>query len=530
MTIAKKITRIAALLILVILTLGGLSSWKIFQMGHSIRGVVDVDTPLAENISDIEIHKLEQSLSLRTGVLEGMEHGASSSGFLAEISHFQSLNTAVDEELLHIEEVILKASVHSDDPVLVKVVSLIKKAEDIHHKLGEQGKALFNDIRRNSEFTVEDLDQHLERLLPLDDQLSQVLSESHDKIKTKLHAAGQDLEKAEETLLLMQSVLAVTFLILGVVVSYGMSRIMQQLGGDPSELASMAKRIAEGELREEPLAPVTSSSVMASMLIMQNRLAEVISEVTRVSKMVQAGAQELSRGSLGLSERSEQQAATLEMTAASSEEIASTVQKNLENTVSARELVERTSLRAAKGGDTANDAVKAMEGISSAGEEVSAIVGVIDEIAFQTNLLALNAAVEAARAGEQGRGFAVVATEVRQLAGRSALAAKEIKVLIEENVRRVEDGSALVINSGNELASVVDSVEELNNLIAQIATSSEDQSFGTNQINRALVQLDTATQQNSALVEESSATSEHLAQLAVQLDQNISFFRVSRAA
>lgn len=530
MSIAKKTTSLAAFLILAILSLGGFVSWGLYQMGHSIRGVIDIDTPLFESLSEIEIHKLEQNLSLREGVLEGMEHGASSSGFLAAISRFESLSTAVGKELLYIEEVLLEAAIHSDDPALNQVLSLVKKTEVVHHKFGELGKALFSDFRTKPAFSVEDMDIHLSGLLSLDKQMSQMLDESHREIKEKLHKSGKDLARMEETLLAIQLVLATVFLFLCAVVFYGVYRIMQQLGGDPSELASMAKRIAEGELREDSLSLDDNNSVMASMVIMQNRLAEVISEVKRVSKMVHSGAQELSQSSLGLSDRTESQAATLEMTAASTEQIASTVQSNVENTASARKLTERTGLRAAKGGDTANDAVKAMEGISDASEKVSAIVGVIDEIAFQTNLLALNAAVEAARAGEQGRGFAVVATEVRQLAGRSASAAKEIKELIEENVNRVQEGSALVINSGNELSSVVESFEALNNLIAQIAISSEGQSSDVNQINQSLMQIDTSTQQNSALVEESSAISQNLAELAEQLDQKISFFQVSQAA
>lgn len=520
------------LLMLGILTLGTFSTWGFYQMGHSIRGVVEIDTPLAENISDIEILKLEQSVSLRAGVLEGMEHGPTSSGFTSEVSHFNTLNTRVDEELLHIEEIIAEFSSHSNDTTLIQVDTLIKKAEAIHHELGTQGKALFSEIKENSAFTVKDLDRHMERMLPLDNQLSQVLEESHRKVADKLHASGLDLENTEEAMLVTQLVLAVFFLVIGTVVSLRVYRsVMQQLGGDPNELMSIAKRISEGELHEVSAVQIdTSSGVMASMIAMQSRLSEVVSEAAHISRMVHSGANELSQGSLGLAERSEAQAATLETTAASSEEISSTVQSNVENAIAARTLAESTSSRAAKGGTTATDAVKAMEGISNASGQVSAIVGVIDEIAFQTNLLALNAAVEAARAGEQGRGFAVVATEVRQLAGRSASAAKEIKELIEENVNRVQEGSALVISSGDELGRVVESIEELNTLIAHIALASEEQSLGVRQINDALVQLDTSTQQNTTLVEESSTTSQNLAQLAEQLDQKIGFFQVHQAA
>ncbi len=532
MTFYKKIVSMAAFLMIGVCILSGLSSWGFYQMGHSIREVVEFDMPLTENISDIEILNLKQSISLRTGILEGMEHGVSSSGYISEVARFNKLDKEVTEELLHIDELLSEDAMHADVPVVKQVIALIKQAEKIHDKLSHQGKALFSDLKNSSNFSVKDLDRHLELVLPLDDQLTTVLEEALILIKDKSHAEGRALEETEAAMLILQLVLSIAFLVIGTGVSFWASRsVMQQLGADPNELMYMAKRISDGELYEAPPAKVGSSiGVMESMLQMENRLIEVVSEVVNISGRVQSGTKELSLGSLGLAERTETQAATLETTATSSEEIASTVQSNVENTASARKLAEATSLRAAKGGNTASAAVDAMEGISNASEKVSAIVGVIDEIAFQTNLLALNAAVEAARAGEQGRGFAVVATEVRQLAGRSASAAKEIKELIGENVSRVQDGSALVVSSGSELASVVESIEKLSKLMGQIAISSEEQSEGVNQINHALAELDTATQQNTALVEESSATSQQLAEMADQLDQKIGFFQIHQAA
>ena len=258
-----------------------------------------------------------------------------------------------------------------------------------------------------------------------------------------------------------------------------------------------------------------------------DNMAEVVSKVKGVAAEVHRGADEISTGNANLSQRTEEQSSSLEETASSMEEMTTTVKQNADNAGQANQLAMAARDQAEKGGSVVNQAVKAMSDINDASKKIADIIGVIDDIAFQTNLLALNAAVEAARAGEQGRGFAVVASEVRSLAGRSATAAKEIKELIQDSVRKVEDGSVLVTQSGQTLEKIVASVKKVSDIVAEIAAASREQSSGIEQVNRAVMQMDELTQQNAALVEEATAASQAMAEQVRGLNQMLDRYRVN---
>jgi methyl-accepting chemotaxis protein len=246
-------------------------------------------------------------------------------------------------------------------------------------------------------------------------------------------------------------------------------------------------------------------------------VSDIVSGVKNAASEVLRGAEEISQGNANLSQRTEEQSSSLEETASSMEEMTSTVKQNADNAGQANQLATAARDQAEKGGAVVGSAVKAMTEINESSKKISDIIGVIDEIAFQTNLLALNAAVEAARAGEQGRGFAVVATEVRSLAGRSATAAKEIKELIQDSVRKVGDGSLLVTQSGQTLEQIVMSVKKVSDIVAEIAAASREQSSGIEQVNKAVMQMDEMTQQNAALVEQATAASQSMADQAREL-------------
>jgi methyl-accepting chemotaxis protein len=261
-----------------------------------------------------------------------------------------------------------------------------------------------------------------------------------------------------------------------------------------------------------------------------DNMAEVVSKVKSVAAEVHRGADEISSGNANLSQRTEEQSSSLEETASSMEEMTTTVKQNADNAGQANQLAMAARDQAEKGGSVVSQAVKAMADINEASKKIADIIGVIDDIAFQTNLLALNAAVEAARAGEQGRGFAVVASEVRSLAGRSATAAKEIKELIQDSVRKVEDGSVLVTQSGQTLEKIVASVKKVSDIVAEIAAASREQSSGIEQVNRAIMQMDELTQQNAALVEQATAASQAMAEQVRSLNEMLARYRVLEGA
>jgi methyl-accepting chemotaxis protein len=259
-------------------------------------------------------------------------------------------------------------------------------------------------------------------------------------------------------------------------------------------------------------------------------VAGVIRAMSNAATEVRTGADEISRGNLDLSQRTEQQASSLEETAASMEQMTSMVKSNADNAAQANQLAAAAREQAERGGKVVSSAVAAMQEINVASKKIADIIGVIDDIAFQTNLLALNAAVEAARAGEQGRGFAVVASEVRNLASRSAGAAKEIKILIQDSVAKVSDGARLVDDSGKALGEIVTGVKKVTDVMAEIAASSMEQASGIEQVNKAVTSMDTVTQQNAALVEEASAAAHTLTEQAANLTELIARYRLDKGA
>jgi methyl-accepting chemotaxis protein len=297
-----------------------------------------------------------------------------------------------------------------------------------------------------------------------------------------------------------------------------------------SQMQAMLNAVLAGNLAERiALEGKTGFFEALSRAVNQlaDNMAEIVSKVKFAAGEVYRGAEEISQGNGNLSQRTEEQSSSLEETASSMEEMTSTVKQNADNAGQANQLALAARDQAEKGGAVVAKAVRAMTDINDSSRRIADIIGVIDEIAFQTNLLALNAAVEAARAGEQGRGFAVVASEVRNLAGRSATAAKEIKDLIQDSVKKVGDGSVLVTHSGQTLEQIVASVKKVSDIVAEIAAASREQSTGIEQVNRAVMQMDELTQQNAALVEQATAASQAMAQQAGELNEMMSRYQLS---
>jgi methyl-accepting chemotaxis protein len=327
------------------------------------------------------------------------------------------------------------------------------------------------------------------------------------------------------TQLLLVAVLSV---VLAVGISFGIVRLLlSHLGGEPKDAATVAQRVGAGDLTQDiNLRANDAGSLMVAMKGMQASLMQVVQAVRNGSDAVAAASSEIAHGNHDLSARTEHQASTLEETSASIEELGAAVKHNADNALHASKLAMDASNLAAQGGEVVNQVVHTMKTIDESAQKIADIIGVIDGIAFQTNILALNAAVEAARAGEQGRGFAVVASEVRALAGRSAQAAKEIKVLIGSSVDRVGLGTQLADKAGATMAEVVHAIRRVNDLVAEISTANAEQSTGVNHVIEAVNQMDQATQQNAALVEQMAAAASGLQSQAQDLVRTVEQFRL----
>jgi methyl-accepting chemotaxis protein-1 (serine sensor receptor) len=302
--------------------------------------------------------------------------------------------------------------------------------------------------------------------------------------------------------------------------------LMRALGTEPGSLGEIVRRVADGDL--SPVAgaqTAPSASVLASMGAMQTSLMQLIGQVRTSADNVATGSSQIASGNQDLSSRTEQQASSLQETVSSMDELTSTVRQNAQNAQQASTLAANASEVAQKGSAVVGEVVATMTEIRQSSTKVADITGIIEGIAFQTNILALNAAVEAARAGEQGRGFAVVATEVRNLAQRSSSAAKEIKDLIGASVQKIHSGATLAGAAGKTMAEVTQAVARVTDIMGEIATASDEQSRGIEQVNLAITQMDVVTQQNAALVEEAAAASTSLEEQGRQLTQAVAFFR-----
>jgi methyl-accepting chemotaxis protein len=327
------------------------------------------------------------------------------------------------------------------------------------------------------------------------------------------------------TALRIIAIVAVVAMLLAIVAALLITRsVVRPL----SRAVEVARTVAAGDLTShiEVQGNDEAAQMMLALKDMNASLAKLVSEVRTGSDEIATAANEIASGNLELSSRTEQQAGSLEETASSMEEMTSTVRQNAENALQANQLAASASDVARRGGDVVARVVETMGDIDVASRKIVEIIAVIDGIAFQTNILALNAAVEAARAGEQGRGFAVVASEVRNLAQRSASAAREIKQLIDDSVGKVSQGTQLVGQAGATMSEVVDSVQRVTDIMAEISSASREQEGGITQINHAVTEMDAVTQQNAALVEEAAGAAGSLQEQAVRLAQMVAVFKV----
>lgn len=393
-----------------------------------------------------------------------------------------------------------------------KYVEIRKNIFKLKAEKGQEAQAEVNALIESQ--MIPSMTEYINSVQQLVDFEKKVFLESHDSVL--------DVEKSSRNIMLLCGLLAI---IAGSILTWLLSRSITK---PLSYAVSVAQKVALGDLSQE--IKVTSKDETGQLLLalkeMNSKLVEIVGHVRIGTDVISTASTQIAAGNLDLSSRTEEQASSLEETASAMEELTATVQQNADNAKQANQLANTASEISKKGGDVVSQVVNTMKDIDESSKKIVEIISVIDSIAFQTNILSLNAAVEAARAGEQGRGFAVVASEVRNLAQRSASAAKEIKLLISNSVEKVHSGVILVDEAGNTMSKVVDSIKRVTDIMDEISSASQEQALGIEQVNKAITQMDEVTQQNAALVEEAAAASASMQEEATNLSKVVGVFKI----
>ena len=522
------ITKIASLVIVMLTISILLVSFGLYSMkktGDDLRDISQTDIPLLGSITNITLIQLKQSIwferSLMAAEIEQwIEFEKSQSELVTLVNEAFDQFTVADKLITNLLE-----NNKNDPEVQSKFLKLKKElytAQTDYEGFSESITELLT-LMLNKNITRHDVD------LPLIKQQVENMSISLQKLTAYINSSTNATTKAatmrEASAADTMIFATIIALIIAITLALWILRsIGKQLGGDPADLVDIAESLANGDLKLTNNQSATG--VYGSINETVNRLKEIISGIKTSANDVHVTAEQVSQGNINLSQRTQEQASSLEEIASSMEEMTSTINQNAQNAELTNELAQTATEQAKNGTKVVESTVEAMQKIDRSSKKIAEIIHVIDDIAFQTNLLALNAAVEAARAGEHGRGFAVVATEVRNLAGKSATAATEIKHLISDSLEKVKVGVKLADESGATLAEIVASVQKASLMATEIATASHEQSEGIEQVNKALMQMDEMTQQNASLVEEAAAASEAMGAQAQELSDLVSYFNL----
>jgi len=468
--------------------------------------------PQLEATGELELNVTQVSLQVRHAMLARNE---------------QELNATlqyIGEKQKHIDEVLAAYEKRLFSPEGKEHFRSLPPLFADFWKVGGANIALIKEGKKEEAFAF-----LVDNTIPARNRLLKGLSDGH-----QIQQAGlkKDIEKIESGVSTTANMLVGAVLIIALALLAFSWYVARLLNRRVAASQAVAERVRDGDLTAAVVDASNDefSPLLAAMGEMQASLTRVVTQVRQGADSVATASAEIAQGNNDLSGRTEQQASALEQTSASMEQLGSTARQNADNARQASQLAASASGVAVQGGEVVNQVVQTMKDINHSSQKISDIIGVIDGIAFQTNILALNAAVEAARAGEQGRGFAVVAGEVRNLAQRSAEAAKEIKGLINDSVDRVEQGTSLVDQAGSTMQEIVLSIRRVTDIVGEISSASGEQNAGVSQVSEAVSQMDQATQQNAALVEESAAAAASLQQQAQQLVQAVSVFKLPGAS
>jgi methyl-accepting chemotaxis protein len=514
----KVATRLAlgfSIVVLGALVLAATGWYGIQRQSEVTTVALDRDMEFARSVAKMRtsvqmMRRYEKEMLLAVGNLETLQearrnHGVSR-GEIDELLATTHINATSDEERERLDQ--LASMLQNYDGGIETVYALIGQSVittpmQAHRKVEE-----FNSVIRDTEAVMDSL-----------------YAGANSRIESVRPALARIQNEVVLTLLIVAAAVLASALVVSVLTS-------RSIAGPVAMAVRVAESLAKGDLavRVEPRSKDEIGRLMFALRDTVRQLATIVGRIKASSDMVATASREIAQANTDLSARTERQASALEETSSSMEEMTATVGQNAQNAEKANELAAQASSVATRGGDVVRAAVSTMNGITESSKKIADITSVIDGIAFQTNILALNAAVEAARAGEQGRGFAVVASEVRNLAQRSAAAAKEIKQLINESVSKVDAGSRQVNDAGRTMDEIVDSVSKVSSLIAEITAASREQAQGIAQVSETVTQLEKVTQQNAAMVEEASAAAGSLEDQSRALGDAVSAFRLASEA
>ena len=508
LSIKSRLTFVMGFLCIVLIALGSIGLASLHTTNASLQSLYEDRVLPMERMNQIT----NSMHSTRTAVAESLD--SSMSSLAAEIEQI--------EKRIQQEDAIL-------DHYLASNLSAEEK--QLANQFLAARQAYFNDGIKPAlaALRVQDTDKASELMKGvMRERFARVQSGLDALYQYQSKAAGGEFDGAQQRYAVVRN-LSVFAMAVGIVFAFVMGVFLVRGIVRPlQDAVSVAGHIAKGDLSRKIEVWTTNEVGMLfrSLKAMNDSLARTVGEVRIGSETIDVASREIATGNADLSARTESQASSLEETASSMEELTQTVKQNAENARQANQLVVSASDFALKGGNVVSQVVETMGSIKDSSRKVVDIIAVIDGIAFQTNILALNAAVEAARAGEQGRGFAVVAAEVRNLAQRSAGAAKEIKALISDSVEKVEAGSRLVDEAGETMSQIVASVKHVADIMSEISAASQEQSTGIEEINRAIAQMDEMTQQNAALVEQAAAAAQSMQDQADKLARTVSVFNL----